>query len=199
LEFRRVLFRSVEVRELTDDEYLALTPRQRAAVQYNTGLVQAAEADRAGDRSTTNVQSYLSELDLPAQDLDAFLRLDRAIGDNVLRALEDPTARSQSAESRRLARGNAAASPLSRLTAAGQDAAANAATALQTRLANGFTGLRGDAQAPGMTDSMRDQVLRMAWDFMVDSSVEQSPQDIAEGLSQLNANMGTDIAPQELW
>lgn len=187
------------IRELTDDEYLALTPRQRAAVQYNTGLVAAANADRADGTGTEQTAAFLSELDLPTEDLDAFLRLDRAIGDNVLRQLEDPTTRAQSAESRRLARGNAAAAPESTLFGAAQDQAAQAADAMALRLANGYTGLRGQTQAPGMTDSTRDQVLRMAWDFMVDSSVEQSPEDIALGLSQLNANMGTDIAPQELW
>lgn len=188
-----------DVRELSDDEYLALTPRQRAAVQYNTALVSAANADRAEGTGTTQTAAFLSELDLPTQDLDAFLRLDRAIGDSVLRSLEDPTARAQSAESRRLARGNVAAAPQSERLARAQDAGANAADAMALRLANGWTGLRGGQQAPGMTDSTRDQVLRMAWDFMVDASVEQSPEDIAEGLSQLNANMGTDIAPQELW
>jgi hypothetical protein len=171
------------VRELTDEEYLALTPRQKAAVQYNTGLVSAAQQDReeGATGSTAVAAGFLSDLGQTPGELDAFLRLDRAIGDHILQRMEWAPENQDD-----------------RVDAAQQTVVA-AAPAIQSRLSQGYTGLRGDTMRPGTTDSPRDQVLQMAWNFMVDSGVEQTPEDISIGLGQLNANMGTDIAPEELW
>lgn len=192
----------VAARELTDDEYLALTPRQRAAVQFNTGLVAASAADKAAG-GDANTRSYLTGLELLEDDtdVDAFLKLDRAIGDSILNKLDDTATRQSSAESLRWAQGIPGAAPNAKRYSEAMDSAVMSADAMALKLSNGVGSLLPGAQTQGagFGESARDSVLRRAYEIMVDSAVEHSPQTIADGLATLNANNGTDVAPQELW
>jgi len=188
-------------RELSTDEYLALSPRQKAAVQFNTGLTTASATDRktGGDAATRAFLSELSLLD-DSTDVDAFLKLDRAIGEAVLSKLEDKTTRQQSAESLRLSQGIPSGAPNARRFSDSMNAAGTAADAMALKLANGVDTLRpGTAQAAGFSGNLRDTVLTTAYEMMVDSAYNETPDQIAEGLAMLNATNGTDISPQELW
>lgn len=194
-------WKDVRAKELTDDEYLALSPRQRAAVQFNTGLLAASASDKStgGDAATRN---YLSGLDLleDGTDVDAYLKLDRAVGMSIISKLDDKGTRQSSAESLRWAQGIPGAAPRAASFSAAMDSAGLAADAMALRMSNGMTGLGpGAAQAPGFGDSTREGVLRQAYDFMVDSQYDMTSQDIADGLLQLNAANTTDVTTQELW
>lgn len=181
----------VNFREMSDEDFLALNPAQRAAVRYNTALEDADNADRAaGPGVSTAKQELLSSIGMADVDVDAFLRLDRAISDSVLRQL-----------------GNVAPAPdMAQPTVANErlkdaQAISNAAAAtLGTRGANGYLGLTGEQQAPGFSNSADDGVLRQAYDFMVDSQYDpMSGDEIAQGLADLNAANGTSVTPQQLW
>lgn len=190
----------VPTMQLTPEQYAGLSARQQAGVLYNTELAAARSADR-GTGDDANVRGFLTELDLaPASDDDRLLGLDQAISNGILSRLDDATTRQQSAESLRYARGDESAAPRAAEFSRASGAAAQAADVMANRLSTGgFVGLRGTTQAPGFGDSQRDAALRLAYDLMVDSSVQQSPDDIAAGLATLNEANGTDISPQELW
>ncbi len=202
------------VRELTDEEYLALTPRQRAAVQFNTGLVGASRADEQAG-GTANTESFLSSIDLaPEGDLDAYLSLDRAIGTSILARLDDPAARQQSAEARRWARGTPGAAPQSEEFASARSNADRAATAMMDALGRGYTGLGQTQGSTSVADALaggavsgragfgtapRDVVIQQAFDAMIASDANFTPEQVANGIANLNDMNGTDVDPQEVW
>ena len=202
------------VRELSDEEYLSLTPRQRAAVQYNTGLVNASRQDQAAG-GTQNTESFLSSIDLaPEGDLDAYLSLDRAIGTSIIERLDDPAARQQSAEALRWARGVPGAAPQSEAYSDARSNADRAATAMMNALGRGYTGL-GQAQGSGtVADALaggavsgragfgttpRDTVIQQAFDAMIAADAQYTPEQVANGIANLNDINGTDVQPQEVW
>lgn len=196
-----------EVRELSDEEFYALTPRQRAAVLYNTELVDASTADRSFG-GTERTKSFLSELDLldDKTDLDAFLGLDRAIGDSILAKLDDREARTTAVDAARWARGDSRFAPESTNFindySAANVAAGRMADLLVTR---GSSSLRPDEdEAPGigLTEAPRDQVLRSIWSTSISKEAGKfadTPEKIAQGIAEANATNGTDITPEELW
>lgn len=201
-------------RELTDEEYLALTPRQRAAVQYNTGLVNARDTDRAAGNTDAST-SFLTSLGLEADgSLDDYLRLDRAVGDAVLARLDDPTAVQQSTEARRWARGVPGAAAQSEEFAQARSAADTAASAMAAAFGRGYTGL-GQVQASGsVADALaggaaanragfgtapRDVVIQQAFDAMIASDANFTPEQVANGIANMNDANGTDVDPQEVW
>lgn len=195
--------RSRTDRELTPEEYAALTPQQKAAVQFNTGLLAAREADQktGGNKAT---RDYLAALGInrPSEDeLNEYLRLDRLITDDTLAGLADQRTRTDSASSLRYARGDrASAGPTALADAAARSDASRAARALTQQITStGQTRLGETTARPGFGSSPRDQVIQLAFLNMVDSRLNLKPQDIADGLASLNAEQGTDVTLQEVW
>lgn len=195
-----------EVRELSEQEFFALTPRQRAAVLYNTELVQAAAADKK-EGGDSNTREFLTDLDLlnDKTDIDSFLGLDRAIGDSILAKLDDKDMLRQSADAARWARGHAAAAPTSTDFLEDRSAAAVAAGRMaDSLLTKGALDVRGGAklkQVEGLGTGQKSDLLRSMFTTLASKEVEgvTGPDDIVEGLQAVNAQHGTDITPEELW
>lgn len=188
--------------EMTPEAYAALTPRQKAAVQFNTGLLDASRRDdEAGNtEATTNFLTQLGLESRSEQELNRFLQLDRLIGDSILAQLTD----SARGERNRSGPHGSMADPQtaradSRLALAGR-ATDRAALAYADQLRNTGGGFGAEAaEGSGFGSSDRDKVIQVAYMNMVDSALDLSPQDVAEGIAQLNEHNGTDVTPQEVW
>lgn len=202
LQVNEMPFRRAAAREMDADAYDALTERQQAAVQFNTGLLAArdADAESGGDAATRGFLSELGVRTRTDEELNSFLQLDRMISQTIIDKLEDPTARRQSAESLRLSRGEAEGAPQAQQLADAQSMAALTADLLARRL--GTTGRalgQGGDPLPGFGSGPRDQVIQRAYTYMIDPQFDFTPDDIAQGVADLNAQMGTDVTPQEVW
>lgn len=197
---------------LTTAEYQALSPRQQAGVQFNTGLVEAVAADRAAGRGEdTATRDYLGDLGLSvgpagsATSIDSYLGLDAAISDSVLKRLDNSALRRNDASSLRYARGNETAAPAAVRRSEARSAAATATDAIIEQLRNGNVGglsQRGQAKNPalaGTGTNPRDGVIQQAYQFMIDPQYDMTAQDVATGLAQMNQANGTDVTPQEVW
>ena len=186
---------------LTPEEYAALSPRQQAAVQFNTGLIEAGRAD-AETGGVDATRDYLARFNITRdeKELTSFLRLDDLVSDSILRKLDDVTARHDSASSLRWARGDekAAGDSARFLRARGSsDAAAEAISINLSSTGNPL--LSGGTPLAGFGSTDRDNVVKFAFTNMVDSRWNMTWDDVVSGLNQLNTNFGTDVSPDELW
>ena len=186
---------------LTPEEYAALSPRQQAAVQFNTGLIAAGRAD-AETGGVDATRDYLARFNITRdeKELSSFLRLDDLVSDSILRKLDDLTARHDSASSLRWARGDekAAGDSARFLRARGSsDAAAEALAQLLTTTGNRSFGATDTR--PGFGQGVRDEVIREAYAYMIDSRFNYAPQEIADNLQVMNQQAGTDVSTDELW
>ena len=186
---------------LTPEQYAALSPRQQAAVQFNTGLIDAGRAD-AETGGVDATRDYLARFNITRdeKELTSFLRLDDLVGDSILRKLDDLTARQDSASSLRWARGDekAAGDSARFLRARGSsDAAAEAISINLSSTGNPL--LSGGTPLAGFGNTDRDNVVKFAFTNMVDSRWNMTWDDVVSGLNQLNTNFGTDVSPDELW
>lgn len=190
------------VREMTSEDYAKLSPRQQAAVQFNTGLVAAGRADQ--ESGTTDAsREYLAGFGITPKDdteLTSFLRLDQLIGQSILDKLEDVTTRQQSADSARWARGDASAAPEATRFNAARNASDQAAEALGQLLSTTGNRRFGEtAPRAGFGTALRDEVVKQAYSYMIDSRYTYTPQQIASSLRDLNQQAGTDVSTDELW
>ena len=186
---------------LTPEQYAALSPRQQAAVQFNTGLIAAGRAD-AETGGVDATRDYLARFNITRdeKELSSFLRLDDLVSDSILRKLDDLTARHDSASSLRWARGDekAAGDSARFLRARGSsDAAAEALAQLLTTTGNRSFGATDTR--PGFGQGARDEVIREVYGYMIDSRFNYTPQDIAGELQSMNQQAGTDVSTDELW
>lgn len=186
-------------RRLTPSEFNRLSPRQQAAVEFNTGLVSAHESGEEG------VRRYLTQLGLEEpseEEMDSFLQLDRLITESVLEKLDDVQTTQQSAESLRWARGGPGAENSRRHSDA--LSSANLAAELMADLmrARGQQGLEASTrparEGAGWSETPRDQVIRNAWYTMADASYDMDWEDVVAGVNMLNAEAGTDVDPTEV-
>ena len=186
---------------LTPEEYAALSPRQQAAVQFNTGLIAAGRAD-AETGGVDATRDYLARFNITRDDaeLSSFLRLDDLVGDSILRKLDDLTTRQDSASSLRWARGDEkAAGEAERFNRARNtsDVATEALAQLLTTTGN--RSFSATDTRPGFGQSVRDEVIREAYAYMIDSRFNYAPQEIADNLQVMNQQAGTDVSTDELW
>ena len=186
---------------LTPEEYAALSPRQQAAVQFNTGLIDAGRAD-AETGGVDATRDYLARFNITRdeKELSSFLRLDDLVSDSILRKLDDLTARHDSASSLRWARGDekAAGDSARFLRARGSSDAAAEAISLNLS-STGNPTMSGGTPLAGFGATERDNVIKFAFTNMADSRGTATWADIVSGLEQLNVNFGTDVSPDEVW
>ena len=186
---------------LTPEEYAALSPRQQAAVLFNTGLIDAGRAD-AETGGVDATRDYLARFNITRdeKELSSFLRLDDLVGESILRKLDDLTARHDSASSLRWARGDekAAGDSAQFLRARGSSDAAAEAISLNLS-STGNPTLSGGTPLAGFGATQRDNVIKFAFTNMADSRGTATWADIVSGLEQLNVNFGTDVSPDEVW
>jgi hypothetical protein len=184
--------------ELSDAEFAKLTPRQRAAVLFNTGLLRAKSKDENNDGS--EVKDYLSAVGLEDRASDdttlrRYTDLSGAIDDALLKGLKASDEKLQPGVVNLRNDPNRAGAP----SAQARLDANTVATAIAEKL-------RSEGRLPGLGvknagfgQSKHDSVLQTAYGIMVDSSVNQTSEDIAQGLAQLNQVNGTNVTPQQLW
>ena len=188
------------VREMTQQDFEKLSPRQRAAVMYNSQLVRTVEKDQAKGESK-RTEKFLSSLDIEVgNDIDEFLQLDRAIDNSIISILDSKDAQQNSASSMRYARREDDAK-----RAFGFDRATGFSNRAGEALANnmlarGELSLRGEKgpTSAGYSDDLRDQALRRGYSLMVDAKTEQTLDDVKQGLATLNEMNGLDITIDEL-
>ena len=188
------------IREMTQQDFEKLTPRQRAAVMYNSQLVRTVEKDQAKGESK-RTEKFLSDLGVAVgNDIDEFLQLDRAIDNSIISILDSKDAQQNSASSMRYARREDDAK-----RAFGFDRATGFSNRAGEALANnmlarGELSLRGEKgpTSAGYSDDLRDQALRRGYSLMVDAKTEQTLDDVKQGLATLNEMNGLDITIDEL-
>lgn len=189
------------VREMSEEDYAALSPRQQAAVQFNTGLVGAVQADRGvGVDHSGQTRAFLADLGNVADDTEIreFLSLDRAIGTSILEKLDDIQTNRTSTEALRAARGTGAPEA-QRFANARSDADRAAELLARSLVTAGRPVLGREDQVPGFGTSPRDLIIQRAYLYMIRDDMELSPQEIAQGLAEMNAAEGTDVSPQDVW
>ena len=188
------------VREMTQQDFETLSPRQRAAVMYNSQLVRTVEKDQAKGESK-RTEKFLSDLGVAVgNDIDEFLQLDRAIDNSIISILDSKDARQNSASSLRYARREDDAKRAFGFDrATGFSSRAGEALA-NNMLARGELSLRGEKgpTSAGYSDDLRDQALRRGYSLMVDADTEQTLDDVKQGLATLNEMNGLDITIDEL-
>lgn len=192
-------------KELSEQEWLALTPRQRAAVQFNTELVSASRKDlsEGGSSNTVGLLEGLG-VEYSPEELNSFLQLDAAITASVLDRLGDSTLVETAPTVQRYTSGNPAARPKQvQKDLDVLDLSGRLADAMSLRLANATGQLGQDTKAPppvlGMGNTADDEAVRTAYNYMIDSSVEFTTDDIVEGINMMNEARGTSITPEDVW
>src|SRR5690606_38945040 len=158
--------------EMTPEEYSALSDRQQATVQFNTGLLEAAQQDEAagGSEATKNYLSRLGIETKSQRELDEVLQLDRLVSEKILEKLGYPNATQDAASTMRWARGDIDAAGdarrLSNAQSIGELAAAGLTASLQS---TGQRSLTASEALPGYGATAADNVIRQAYTNMVDS------------------------------
>lgn len=192
--------RLASTRQLSVDEYNALDERQKAAVQFNTGLIGAARKD---DETGTSIATsdYLKRLDLyprSERELNEFLQLDRAIGKSLLDKLSNA-----SREASKTDYPKPYEPPTVDEEKFGNASYAAERMAESLSQALGGTGSRTldrpETTPTGYGDSPADRVVQQAYYWMIDQQYDMKTQDVVDGLAQMNAAEGTKVTPQEVW
>ena len=186
--------------EMSDAEYAALSPRQQAAVQFNTGLAAAARRDhKTGTNSTENTEKFLADMGITPRseaELNKYLNLDMLISPSTIAKMDDVA--------------NAVQQPTSSIGYMGiqpdkdrqavTDARRNSemiGRAIATRLSTSGS-IRGDSALPGFGTSNKDVAIQELYAAMVDSTTDATPRWITEQIGYAN-EAGIDVTPQEVW
>ena len=183
--------------ELTQEDYDALTDQQKAVVQFNTGLVEAAHADDvAGNTDAT--EDYLALLGITPtskNELDEFLQLDRLVSEKILEKLSDSRAIQSAADSMRWARGDVSAVDEARRISNAQSIGELTAPHVAQQLsALGTPSTTATTPAPGFGSTPNDLAIQQVYYNMIDSRYNLTPDDVALGIAQMNATDGTNIS-----
>jgi hypothetical protein len=172
--------RTERASELTTEQYSALTPMQRAAVDFNTELLATRDAPSGERRGLDDRRDRVTELlrtrDMNTDQLDEYLQLDRAIGQALLDKMSSTALTSTATDARGSTFGEAVADARTQATQ----------TVNQASM----------AQAAGGAEQ---QVLGAVFDEMVSAGNRYTTQDVVQGLAQLNQASGTGVTPAQVW
>lgn len=196
--------RAGEAYEMTVEDWEKLSSRQKAALEFNAALLDAATRDQL-TKTTKSTQALLDKLGIKPIDtdeLDSFLKLQRAVDDELLARMGNRDEVHKMADSLRWARGDrASALEANRLNDA-LNFSTRAEQAIAKSLAAGGSGslVPDSAEAPpGYGTTIKDQVIQDAYLRMIDANSTLTPEQVVAGLAQLNEQTGVDATPQELW
>ena len=170
-------------RELTAEEYAALTPRQRAAVEYNTEVLAAQNA--GGDALNQVLTGF-------GQDPAVGTRL--AISDEMLAKLEDPAVRQNMVASLRYAGQYAAAAAPQSYTMQQLESsiAAGAKKLAEFNLSGGTTA--DGAQPLGFGTSNADGLVQSILNGLADADDTNTLADAEQFISEVNAQEGLNVS-----
>ena len=194
----------MNVTGLTQQEYEALSPRQQAAIQFNTGLVAAARSDhetRTG--STENTEAFLESVGITPddeRDLNRYLNLEYLISPETIALMDDPANGIQTPTS---SMGHVPGEilPGQQLVSDARKHSQIIANNLSNSLATSGSGtLAGDSTPlPGFGNTVEDAMIQDIYLQMIDSSKNWTTQDIVAGIAADNAAMGTNVTPEQVW
>ena len=199
---RAVVLRNAS--EMTQQEYEALSPRQQAAIQFNTGLVEASRLDhetRAG--STENTEAFLASMGItPAgqSDLNRYLNLEYLISPDTIALMDDPANGAQTPQSS-LGHVPGEISPQQQLVSDARNHSLITAGQLSNSLATSGSGTLSGQRTPipGFGNTIEDAIIQDVYLQMIDSSKNWTTQDIVAGIAADNAAMGTNVTPEQVW
>ena len=190
--------------QMTQQEYEALSPRQQAAIQFNTGLVAASRRDhetRTG--STENTEAFLESVGITPdneRDLNRYLNLEYLISPETIARMDDPANGIQTPTSS-LGHVPGEILPGQQLVSDARKHSQIIANNLSNRLATSGSGtLVGEhTPLPGFGNTVEDAMIQDIYLQMIDSSKNWTTQDIVAGIAADNAAMGTNVTPEQVW
>ena len=194
----------MNVTGLTQQEYEALSPRQQAAIQFNTGLVAAARSDhetRTG--STENTEAFLESVGITPddeRDLNRYLNLEYLISPETIALMDDPANGIQTPTSS-LGHVPGEITPGQQLVSDAREHSLIIGNILSNRLATSGSGtLVGEhTPLPGFGNTVEDAMIQDVYLQMIDSSKNWTTEDIVAGIAADNAAMGTNVTPEQVW
>ena len=192
------------VTELTQQEYEALSPRQQAAIQFNTGLVAASRQDHETRTGTTeNTEAFLESVGITPddeRDLNRYLNLEYLISPETIARMDDPANGIQTPTSS-LGHVPGEILPGQQLVSDARKHSQIIANNLSNRLATSGSGtLVGEhTPLPGFGNTVEDAMIQDIYLQMIDSSKNWTTEDIVAGIAADNAAMGTNVTPEQVW
>ena len=194
----------MNVTGLTQQEYEALSPRQQAAIQFNTGLVAAARSDHATRTgSTENTEAFLESVGITPddeRDLNRYLNLEYLISPETIALMDDPANGVQTPTSS-LGHVPGEITPSQQLVSDAREHSVIIGNILSNRLATSGSGtLTGESTPlPGFGNTVEDAMIQDIYLQMIDSSKNWTTEDIVAGIAADNAAMGTNVTPEQVW
>lgn len=190
--------------QMTQQDFEALSPRQQAAIQFNTGLVTASRQDHETRTGTTeNTEAFLASVGITPtseRDLNKYLNLEYLISPETIALMDDPANAIQTPTSS-MGHTPGEITPGQQLVADARKNSEIIAKSISNSLAT--SGLRtttgGNAPIPGFGNTVEDAIIQDVYLQMIDSSKNWTTQDIVEGIAADNAAMGTNVTPEQVW
>ena len=194
----------MNVTGLTQQEYEALSPRQQAAIQFNTGLVAAARSDhetRTG--STENTEAFLESVGITPddeRDLNRYLNLEYLISPETIALMDDPANGIQTPTSS-LGHQPGSIPPEQQRVSDAREHSLIIGNIISNSLATSGVGtLVGDhTPLPGFGNTVEDAMIQDIYLQIIDSSKNWTTEDIVAGIAADNAAMGTNVTPEQVW
>ena len=190
--------------EMTQQDYEALSPRQQAAIQFNTGLVTASRQDReTGTRTTENTEAFLASVGITPtsqSDLNKYLNLEHLISPETIALMDDPANGIQTPTSS-MGHTPGEITPSQQFVADARKHSEIIANSISNSLATSGsrTTTGGAAPIPGFGNTVEDAIIQDVYLQMIDSSKNWTTQDIVAGIAADNAAMGTNVTPEQVW
>ena len=190
--------------QMTQQEYEALSPRQQAAIQFNTGLTEAARLDQeARTGSTENTEAFLASVGITPdneRDLNRYLNLEHLISPDTIALMDDPANGIQTPTSS-MGHVPGEISPQQQLVSDARSNSLRIAEQLSNSLATSGSGTLSGQRTPipGFGNTVEDAIIQDVYLQMIDSSKNWTTQDIVAGLAADNAAMGTNVTPEQVW
>ena len=190
--------------EMTQQDYEALSPRQQAAIQFNTGLVTASRQDQeTGTRTTENTEAFLASVGITPtsqRDLNRYLNLEYLISPETIALMDDPANGIQTPTSS-MGHTPGEITPGQQFVADARKHSEIIANSISNSLATSGsrTTTGGNAPIPGFGNTVEDAIIQDVYLQMIDSSKNWTTQDIVAGIAADNAAMGTNVTPEQVW
>ena len=190
--------------QMTQQEYEALSPRQQAAIQFNTGLVAASRMDHETRTGTTeNTEAFLASVGITPdneRDLNRYLNLEHLISPETIALMDDP-ANGIQAPTSSMGHVPGEILPGQQLVSDARKHSQIIANNLSNSLAtSGSRTLAGqNTPLPGFGNTIEDAIIQDVYLQMIDSSKNWTTQDIVAGIAADNAAMGTNVTPEQVW